>query len=177
MSEEYFLVEPSLDYRESFHSLVMDYLRKKEDSYTDLYKPALANFNKFVKKLLDHAKGIHLPDGEAPYSTYWLTDRYGKIYGNVRIRHQSLYIYGNIGYDIRPSARGQGYGTIMLRLALEKARKLNIKRIKIACDQRNKASIRVIEKNGGVFIEQVYDRKTRLFVNRYYIDISKMKDE
>jgi len=171
MSQEYYLVEPSLDYRESFLNLVMDYLRQKEDTYTDLYKPALANFNRYVKKLLDHARGIHLPEGEVPYSTYWLMDRYGKIYGNVRIRHHSLYVYGNIGYDIRPSARGQGYGTILLRLALDKARELDIKRIKIACDQRNKASIRVIEKNGGVFIEQVYDRKTRLFVNRYYIDI------
>ena len=103
MSQEYFLVEPSLDYREAFLNLVMDYLRQKEDVYTDLYKPALANFNKFVKKLLNHAQGIYLPDGEVPYSTYWLTDRYGKIYGSVRVRHQSLYIYGNIGYDIRPS--------------------------------------------------------------------------
>lgn len=175
MSQEYFLVEPSLDYKESFLNMVMDYLRQKEDTYTDLYKPALANFNKYVKKLLHHARGINLPDGEVSYSTYWLTDRYGKIYGNVRIRHYSLHVYGNIGYDIRPSARRQGYGTILLRLALEKARELNLKRIKIACDQRNKASIRVIEKNGGIFIERVYDRRTRLFVNRYYIDIINKK--
>jgi len=176
MSQEYFLVEPSLDYKESFLNLVMDYLHQKEDTYTNLYKPAMANFNKYVKKLLDHARGRNLPGGEVPYSTYWLMDRYGKIYGNVRIRHLALHVYGNIGYDIRPSARGQGFGTIMLRLALEKARELNLKRIKIACDQRNKPSIRVIEKNGGVFIEQVYDRKTRLFVNRYYIDITKNEE-
>lgn len=176
MSQEYFLVEPSPDYREAFHNLVMDYLRQREETYTEVYKPALANFTRYVNKLLDHARGKNLPGGEVPYSTYWLTDRYGKIYGNVRIRHHALHVYGNIGYDIRPSARGQGYGTIMLRLALEKARELHLKRIKIACDQRNKASIRVIEKNGGVFIEQVYDRKTRLFVNKYYIDITKNEE-
>jgi predicted acetyltransferase len=64
-----------------------------------------------------------------------------------------------------------GYGTILLKLTLEKAREFGMSRLKIACDQRNKASIRVIEKNGGEFLERVYDRKTRLFVNRYFIDL------
>ena len=172
MSQELYLVEPSLHYKESFQNLVMDYLRCKEEVYTNLYKPALANFDKYVKKLINHAQGKKLPDGEVPYSTFWLIDDYKKIYGNVRIRHQTLPVYGNIGYDIRPSSRGKGYGTILLGLAIEKAREFGIKRIKIACDQKNSPSIKVIEKNGGQFVEQIYDRKTRLFVNRYYIDVS-----
>jgi predicted acetyltransferase len=171
MNQEFFLVEPSVEYKESFLSLVMDYLRQKEDTYTNLYKPAMANFDKYVKKLLEHARGKNLPNGEVPYTTYWLTNTHKKVYGNVRIRHQSLPVYGNIGYDIRPSFRGMGYGTILLKLTLEKAREFGMSRLKIACDQRNKASIRVIEKNGGEFLERVYDRKTRLFVNRYFIDL------
>ena len=118
-----------------------------------------------------YARGRKLPAREVPHSTYWLTGPSGRIYGNIRIRHQALEVYGHIGYDIRPSSRGQGLGSLLLRLGLEKARDIEIPRIKIACDERNQPSVRIIQNSGGVFIERLYDRKTRLFVNRYYIDV------
>lgn len=169
--KELFLTEPSLSYKDSFQSLVMEYLQSGEETYKNMYKPALANFNKYVILLKAHAQGKNLPAGEVAYSTYWLVTYYNHILGNIRLRHQSLPVYGNIGYDIRPSFRNNGYGTVMLKLAIEKAQQLEMNYLKIACDQRNKSSIKVIEKNGGVFIERVFDRKTRLFVNKYFIDL------
>lgn len=166
-----FLTGPHPEYRDAFRSMVRDYMHAHEHIYINLYKPALGNFEKYVALLHYYARGYKLPNHEVPHSTYWLTDHTRRVYGNIRIRHQALPVYGHIGYDIRPSFRGKGMGTLLLELGLEKARELEIARVKIACDERNKPSIRIIEKNGGVFIERLYDRKTRLFVNRYYINL------
>jgi predicted acetyltransferase len=171
MTASLFLTDPQYEYRDAFRSMVHDYIQAQEHIYINLYKPALDNFEKYVALLHHYARGRKLPYHEVPHSTFWLTDSTGKIYGNIRIRHRALQVYGHIGYDIRPSCRGQGMGTRLLRLGLEKAKHLQLGRVKIACDERNKPSVHIIESNGGVFLERLYDRKTRLFVNRYCIDL------
>ena len=54
-----------------------------------------------------------------------------------------------------PPLRGKGYGTQMLRFALEKARALGIERALVTCDDNNIASARVIENNGGKLADKV----------------------
>lgn len=54
-----------------------------------------------------------------------------------------------IYYKIRVSKRGKGYGNIILSLALEQAKKLGFKSIRINCDNDNIPSKKIILKNGG----------------------------
>ena len=54
-----------------------------------------------------------------------------------------------IFYKILPQYRNKGYGTIMLNLALEKCKEFGFKTIRINCDDKNIASKKIIEKNGG----------------------------
>ena len=84
----------------------------------------------------------------------------GKKYiGTGSIRHylnESLKNFGgHIGYFIRPSQWNKGYGTIQLRLLLEKAHELGIENALLTCDVENIASARVMEKNGGRRIDQI----------------------
>ena len=65
---------------------------------------------------------------------------------------------GLIGYSIRPSQRGKGYASEMLKLALEKFANTSIDNILITCKDFNLASKKVIEKNGGIF-ENTYTNK------------------
>lgn len=166
-----FLTEPSPRYRNGFQDLVNDYVYSGETIYMQLYRPALKNFEKYLQQLQQHKWGRKLPYHEVPYSTWWLADEKGVIYGNLRLRHQSLPVYGNVGYDIRPSFRGKGLGTLLLRLGLGKAKELEMERLKIACDEKNLASLKIIEKNGGQFLERIYDRRTRLYVKRFLIKL------
>lgn len=54
-----------------------------------------------------------------------------------------------IFYKILPIYRNKGYGTIMLNLALEKCMEFGFKTVRINCDDKNIASKKIIERNGG----------------------------
>ncbi len=57
----------------------------------------------------------------------------------------------HIGYVVVPELRRRGYATAILRRSLEIAyRSLGIAPVLLTCDDDNVASIRTIEKNGGV---------------------------
>ena len=62
---------------------------------------------------------------------------------------------GNLYFTVRKSCRGMGYGAKMLELALEECRKLGMQEVFANASAGNLASARVIEKNGGIFQEDV----------------------
>ena len=92
---------------------------------------------------------------------YWLVDDERDYFvGEVAIRHRlndALNLRGgHIGYVIRYNEWGKGYGTLMLKLALEKAKERGLDKVLITCNDSNIASARVMEKNGCV-LENVID--------------------
>jgi predicted acetyltransferase len=78
---------------------------------------------------------------------------------------------GHIGYGVRPSERGKGYGTEVCRRTLEAARGLGLARVLITCDTDNPASARIIEKNGGVLENEVRSRETGKMKRRYWVTL------
>ncbi len=131
--------------------------------------PLADSFSTVLQKFADRRAGIVAP-GIVAETTLWLVE--GDIYlGRISIRHtlndRLRVLGGHIGYDIRPSRRGQGLGTKMLALALPHAHALGIDPAMLTCDAANVASWRMIERNGGVR-EAAYEHEgvTRL---RYWI--------
>ena len=128
------------------------------------------DFETLLGRLEAERRGENLPPGRVPQTTFWL-ELEQKYLGRAVIRHMLnetlLLIGGHIGYDIRPSERRHGYGTLALRLALPKARELGLERALITCDEENVASRRIIEGNGGL-LENVAEhagiRKLRFWV-------------
>jgi predicted acetyltransferase len=91
-----------------------------------------------------------------PATTLWLVD--GEVFlGRISIRHTLSdalrVIGGHIGYDVRPSRRGQGLGTRMLALVLPRAKALGVDPAMLTCDASNDASWRMIERAGGTRVE------------------------
>ena len=62
---------------------------------------------------------------------------------------------GHIGYGIRFSEWNKGYGTLMLRLALEKAKALGITSALITCNDDNYGSAKVMENNGFMLQDKI----------------------
>jgi len=59
----------------------------------------------------------------------------------------------HIGYAVVPWKAGRGYAKLALKLMLERAREEGLPYVEITTDPDNLASQRVIEANGGVFVE------------------------
>ncbi len=107
-----------------------------------------------------------------PSSLFFLMD--GKrLVGMVDIRHQLndalLAFGGHIGYGIRPSERGKGYGNTILALALEECKKLGIDPVLVTCKKTNIRSASIIQANGGVLENEIsHDGELQ---QRYWIEL------
>ncbi|MEA5039387.1 MAG: GNAT family N-acetyltransferase [Clostridiaceae bacterium] len=101
-------------------------------------------------------RGEGLRPGYVPCTILWLVE--GETWlGMASLRHSltpALERFGgHIGYAVRWSRWGEGFGTAILHGSLAEARKLDICSARVTCDEANTGSRRVIEKNGGVLLD------------------------
>ena len=110
---------------------------------------------------------------KVPSHLFFLIDSINqKILWAIQIRHHInhpnlIENWGHIGYWVRPSERGKGYATEMLKLSLEKAKELWLEKILLTCDDDNIGSWTVIEANGGIF--ERFTQQDWIKVRRYWI--------
>jgi predicted acetyltransferase len=128
----------------------------------------------FLRLLEDHRHGRGLPPHVAP-STFLFAFEGARIVGRASIRHALVpplgEIAGHVGYAVLPRARNRGCATEILRQAVAYAHaELGLDRLLVTCDDDNAASMRVIEKNGGVHADTVNDASLRRPKRRYWID-------
>ena len=127
-----------------------------------------------VERLAREARGEGLPEGFVPHSTYWLVLD-GTVVGVSNLRHELTPFLrqegGHIGYGVRPSARGRGWGIELLRLTLVRAAKLGMDRVLLACKADNERSIRTIVRNGGVLEADDVTAEDGAVMHRYWITL------
>jgi predicted acetyltransferase len=128
-----------------------------------------------VQELRDATDPNKIPADKVPQSTYCLMNGSGDVLGMVRVRHklneQLLQYGGNIGYYMRPFARGKGCAKIALRLALAKLRELGFAKTLLTVHPQSFVSARVVITNGGVQDTQGKDPVSGLIVDRYWIEM------
>ncbi len=163
------LVPPSERYRESFLRAMREFRQEGLSWWSggDL-EGVERDFAAFVAKKL--ADATPRSDASIAKTHLWAVAEAGFV-GRISIHHalnDALRVAGgHIGYDTAPSFRGRGVATEMLRQALPLARALGLGDVLLTCDDTNAASIRVIERNGGVLREtRVLD--ARRPPKRYY---------
>jgi predicted acetyltransferase len=112
------------------------------------------------------ARGEQVPSGFVPSSGFWLfVDERPVGYGKMRhhLNEKLLEHGGHIGFAVRRSARGKGYGRLLLRELLAAAAAHGIDRALLTCDEANVRSIRTIEGCGGV-LEDVREGRRRYWI-------------
>lgn len=126
----------------------------------DLENVDSCSFEEWVDNLEKSKDEKNLPENYSPHTLYLAINDDEELVGAIGLRWKevpALMTFGGlIGYSIRPTKRGKGYASQMLKLALEKFKDTDIKNVLISCKDFNIASKRVIEKNGGIF-ESVYE--------------------
>lgn len=90
---------------------------------------------------------------------YWAVD--GDLFvGEFQLRteftEEIMKGIGNIGYAVRVSQQGKGYGTQILKQGLIIARKHGLKQVLLNISNTNAVSIHVCEKLGGKLMDRIW---------------------
>jgi predicted acetyltransferase len=163
------LVWPSREYLPSYVAALErgwspDNVRGAVAAQEELARIA-ADPDTFVASLVDKqgtGGPITLPDGtkvpRLPGYRRWLWD--GEFCGSIGLRWQRgtealpPHCLGHIGYTVVPWKQGRGYATRALREVLREAKAEGLRYVEITTAPDNLASQRVIQTNGGVFVEE-----------------------
>ena len=134
------------------------------------------NVSEYLEKFKNYRLGLNLKPNHVPQTTMWLVDN-EHFYGELHLRHKLndklLICGGTIGYGVRWSKRGLGYGKYMLKLGLDYCRDvLDIKKAMITCNVENSASEGVMLANGAVFGEIVNDSDDGRALKKYWVNIN-----
>lgn len=171
------LIKLTKEYFNQLSEMIDEWKLDQEMNHTNhspwaIFKNDYRNFDYY----LDNLELKEPKDGKVPDSVFFLLDEERNILlGAVNIRHYlSDYLLkygGHIGDGIRPSERGKGYATEMIRLALFECRKLGINKVLMVCDKSNIASAKTIIHNGGILENEFVDEDGEI-QQRYWIELN-----
>ena len=109
-----------------------------------------------LQRWTEQARAGDASTGGVPQTTYWLVRNGTEVLGSSALRHRLPTSFpdvaGQVDYGLRPSVRGQGYGTILLALTLDKAREIGLCEVLVTCRKSNGPSVRVIGRSGGMLL-------------------------
>lgn len=147
------LVEPDMIHKEEILIYVDEFIASNEELHGIARSLKDNSYEIWLIKVRDRALGINLPFNKVRTTTY-LAIYNNEIVGDMVFRHELneelLNYNGHIGYTVRPSKRGMGYATMMLKEVMMIAKSSGLKRLLVTCDVGNIASEKVIIKNGGI---------------------------
>jgi predicted acetyltransferase len=167
------LQKPQLQHLKSYLSFIDEMRGLGEKVWHSFFPSTEETDELFIARLL-RAETAPL-SGLVPETTYWAIED-GQVLGRIALRHalnQDLEEFGgNIGYEVRPSARKRGIATEMLKQILETPKAKQIGRVLLTCAPANLASNRTIQKNGGVLTKCAFVAKWRRETNYYWITLT-----
>lgn len=164
------LIEPNDRYLKSYMEAYAEYENNQITAYSFTDTKECNVLEKFENYRNEH----NLKPGRVGAHYFWLVDDSKEYFlGEIAIRHrlnEALSRYGgHIGYGVRFSEWNKGYGTYMLKLAVEEAKKMGLSSILITCDDDNIGSAKVLENNGFVLQDKITNHfDCKPFITRRY---------
>ena len=169
------LQEPSEQFRDSYRDLAREFSDHGEPEAPFTVGFPNDDFPQFLAKLAACERGEGIPSGFVPHSTYWLVLDGKEVVGVSNLRHRLTDRLrregGNVGYGVRPSARGNGFAVELLRHTLERARDLGLSEVLITCAASNIGSVRTILRNGRVYESEEFLPERNEVIQRYWISL------
>lgn len=134
------------------------------DLVNPAYQLSYEQYREWLQKEDDISKGINMPEGWIPATTYFLYINDVPV-GYGRVRHSSSeYLEnsigaGNLGYGISKEYRGKGYGNILFTELLKKCKDFGYTEIKLFPLKSNEATVKIMLRNGGKIVGNFKDEK------------------
>ena len=115
------------------------------------------------------------PENFVPDTQYLcFRKRDNHLVGMLDIRHavnDQTRLFGQIGYSIRASERRKGYTTMQLALAKEICRDMGMETVLVSCHKENTASVKIIQRNGGILQSVTEDERNGKLLQLYQIPL------
>lgn len=174
-----YLKEPTLEEKEEVIKMCMEF-ENSDDEYkfegTSNIRCVLSNsYEKYLERCESDKNIESINPSWSNATNYLLVDENNYIYGCSQFRHhivgELINIGGNFAYAIRPSERGKGYGTIQLKLLIEKANEYGLDKVLLTCRENNIGSKNTIKKfigESSTLVPSLYDG---IMEYRYWIDV------
>lgn len=156
MEREIYLVRPTIQLKEQ----ALDY---REEHFKNGEK--VINGSELLDQIENYEEWLSSvtlnTDSKTVNENWVVTDTFfavrksdNRIIGVIDLRHtlnDFLKAFGNCGYSVRPSERKKGYVTEMLHQLIDVAKETGMTELQISVEKTNIGSIKVIEKNNGVY--------------------------
>ncbi len=165
------LTIPSLRYIESYKSALAEFDVHGISGFWKMFGD-ITDEHEYIERIKRLGGRAELTDGMVASTVYWLIEG-NEFIGHVSIRHKLNAALekrgGHIGYAIRPTMQKRGYGSRLLELAIPKAKALGIEKALVTCDKENIASRKIIERNKGIFLDEIEVNKKAIM--RFWISL------
>jgi predicted acetyltransferase len=175
MREQLTLTRLTPDMDSAYLGMVDEFLEAGEGYPYNNIPLGREDFAAYVRELEEEAKGIGLPPGVVPQTTYVLVRDGARVLGEIRFRPatQPPFRVGHdhIGYNVRPSERRRGYAGFMLDSVLKEAVGLGLAGVSLAVEGDNPASVALIQKYGGSALREGVDADNDEHVTIYWIPL------
>ena len=153
---DYKIISPSSEYFPSYLAYIEEL--GDEERYPFTLDLDFSSSEELFEILEKYTKGVDLPEGSAPNTTLWMVSGF-EVIGVTNVRHmlneRIRHCGGHIGLSIRPSQRGKGLGTLLMKLSIEYLQKLGVDEIHIHCYRDNLSSALAITRNQGVLVSEI----------------------
>lgn len=167
------LVKPSMEYKNQVLEYKNEFIQNGDDLAGTSYLEEYDAYEEWMKFVLDNENERTKHTKVTASIFLAIKEEDNKLVGMINIRHklnEYLYNYGgHIGYSVRKIERRKGYATEMLKMALEKCMKLEMKKVLLTCDVNNIASAKTIKDCGGILENEVFNDGE--VVQRYWINL------
>lgn len=114
-------------------------------------------YKQWLKQQDDWSRSENLPDGYVGQTCFWLIVDHDPVgFGKIRhaLTNSSRQIGGNIGCAISSEFRGNGYGVILMKELIQKAKEMGVDEILVTVEKNNIASKIMNEKAGGCLFKE-----------------------
>jgi len=166
-------VEPR--HRAAFEEMAREFRGHGDERFASV----LEDWDAYLAATQRSRLGLDLP-ADRVQQTSFLAFSGSQLVGCVRLRHRRIEVLerdgGNIGYEVRPCARRQGYGRTILARVLEEAERIGLQRVLLTADTENLASIRIIEGAGGIRTGNSVSHHSFRAMARYHIELPRLTE-
>ncbi len=166
------LINNNPEFEIAFKNYVEEWRNEKmnpNEDYFGMYKSVFDDYQKSIDHLISLRESQRIEEKKPYVRFYWFMNNLNEIVGTIRFRLNVPFEFGNIGFEISPKSRNQGYGKKMLSELLKILKTEKLEKTQITVSQNNLPSQKIIEFNNGQLIKVTKDSDNKSNLNVYEI--------